>query len=54
MGLSTDAFDRGIIERIGELHEVGVTTVSMTTYTLVDRPGMIREVGSKVIAQLRN
>ena len=43
-----------IIERIGELREVGVTTVSMTTYTLVDRPGMIREVGSNVIAQVRN
>ena len=42
-----------ICERIEELRETGLKTVSMTIYTLIDKLGMIRKVGDDVIARFR-
>ena len=39
-----------IRERVEELGAIGVKTVSMTTYTLVDELAMIRSVGEEIIA----
>ena len=43
-----------IRERIEALRREGVTTVSMTTYTLADRLGMVQRVGQEVIPLCRN
>ena len=40
-----------IRERVEELGAIGVKTVSMTTYTLVDELAMIRTVGEEIIAR---
>ena len=42
-----------IIEHMNKLSEVGVKTISMTTYTLIDKVGMLKEVGSKIIPHFR-
>lgn len=41
--------EEDICEDIGKLSELGVKTISMTTYTLVDKVGMLKEVGSRII-----
>ncbi len=38
-----------IIEQVNNLAGLGVKTISMTTYTLVDKIGMVKEVGDKII-----
>ncbi len=38
-----------ICEHINKLAGLGVKAISMTTYTLVDKIGMLKEVGSKVV-----
>ena len=42
-----------ICERIQLLGELGVKTISMTVYTIIDKKGMIREVGDKIIPRFR-
>ena len=42
-----------ICERIQLLGELGVKTISMTVYTIIDKKRMIREVGDKIIPQFR-
>ena len=44
---------REIRERVEELRDIGVKTVSMTTYTLADGLAMIRRVGEEIIARCR-
>ena len=42
-----------VCERIDKLGQLGVKTISMTVYTLIDKKGMIREVGDKIIPHFR-
>ena len=43
-----------ICDRIRELGQLGVKTISMTVYTLIDKMGMIREIGDKIIPNFRD
>lgn len=43
-----------ICDRIRVLGQLGVKTISMTVYTLIDKMGMIREVGDKIIPNFRD
>ena len=43
-----------ICEGIYQLHKVGVKTIATANYTIIDKKGMLREIGSKIIPQFRN
>ena len=36
-------------ERIERLGDLGIKTISMTAYTLIDKIGMFRKVGDQII-----
>ena len=42
-----------ICEQIEKLFNVGVRTVSMTVYTIIDKKGMLEEIGDKIISRFR-
>jgi alkanesulfonate monooxygenase SsuD/methylene tetrahydromethanopterin reductase-like flavin-dependent oxidoreductase (luciferase family) len=42
-----------VCERVDRLRSIGITTISTVQYTLVDKKGMLREIGSKIIPQFR-
>jgi DNA-binding MurR/RpiR family transcriptional regulator len=41
--------EEAIIEQMEELADIGVKTISMTTYTLINKVDMVKEVGSKIV-----
>lgn len=45
--------EEDICEAISQLGELGVKTISMTVYTVIDKKGMIKEVGSKIIPRFQ-
>ena len=45
--------EEGIIAQMEELSEIGVKGISMTTYTLVEKIGMVKEVGSKIVPHFK-
>ncbi len=46
--------EEDIIAQMEELADIGVKTISMTTYTLIDKIGMVKEVGSKIVRHFKN
>ena len=43
-----------ICERIEEIGRMGIKTISTTTFTVIDKKGMMREIGDKVMPAFRN
>ena len=43
-----------ICDQIYKLQQVGVKTISMTVYTIIDKKGMLKEIGDKIISRFRN
>ncbi len=43
-----------IIESIAKIGETGVDTISCVMYTVIDKKGMMREIGNKVMPSFRN
>ena len=43
-----------ICEGIYKLHKVGVKTIATANYTINDKKGMLKEIGSKIIPYFRN
>ncbi len=43
-----------ICEGIYQLGKAGVTTIATATYTLIDKKGMMREIGDKIMPNFRN
>jgi len=43
-----------ICEQIQKLYDVGVNTISMTVYTIIDKKGMLKEIGDKIISRFRS
>lgn len=43
-----------ICERINRLGQLGVKTVSTVVYTIIDKKGMMREIGDKIIPHFRS
>lgn len=43
-----------IAEQINKLAEIGVRTISMTVYTIIDKKAMMREIANKILPMFRN
>ena len=43
-----------ICEKIQEVGELGIKTIATVTYTIADKKGMLREIGSKIMPHFRN
>ncbi len=43
-----------ICEGIYQLGKAGVTTIATATYTIIDKKGMMREIGDKIMPHFRN
>jgi 5,10-methylenetetrahydromethanopterin reductase len=43
-----------ICEQIAKLGPIGITTVSMTIYTIIDKKGMMQEISDKILPHFRN
>ncbi len=43
-----------ILERLSKLYDAGVRTVAPGTYTIVDKKGLLREIGDKIMPHFRN
>ncbi len=41
-------------ERISQLGEIGITNISTTVFTVIDKKGMMREVGDTIMPHFRN
>ncbi len=43
-----------ICDQVYKLQEIGIRTVSVTLYTIIDKKGMMREIGDKIMPHFRN
>ena len=43
-----------IVEGLSKLYEAGVRTVAPGTYAIIDKKGLLREIGSKIMSHFRN
>ena len=43
-----------ILEGLSKLYEAGVRTVAPGTYTIMDKKGLLREIGNKIMPHFRN
>ena len=43
-----------ICDQIYALQEIGIKTISMTLFTIIDKKGMMREIGDKIMPNFRN
>ena len=46
--------EEDIVEGLSKLYEAGVRTVAPGTYTIIDKTGLLREIGSKIMPHFRN
>ena len=46
--------EEAIIEQMEELADIGVKTISMTTYTLINKVAMVKEVGNKIVKHFQD
>ena len=46
--------EEDIVEGLSKLYEVGVRTVAPGSYTIIDKKGLLREIGSKIMPHFRN
>ena len=41
-------------EKVEQIGELGIKTIATTLYTIVDKKGMMREIGDKIMPHFRN
>jgi len=46
--------EEDILEGLSKLYEAGVRTVAPGTYTIIDKKGLLQEIGSKILPHCRN
>ena len=46
--------EEDIVEGLEKLYEAGVRTVAPGSYTIIDKKGLLREIGSKIMPHFRN
>ena len=46
--------EEDILEGLHKLYEAGVRTVAPGTYTIIDKKGLLKEIGSKIMPHFRN